>query len=40
MIRAPDKPVLVRANGAVQTLGNSLLVTPLWFWRGQHATNS
>jgi len=34
-----DKPVLVRANGAVQTLGNNLLVTPLWFFRRRHATN-
>jgi hypothetical protein len=34
-----DKPVLIRANGAVQTLGNSLLVTPLWFFRSEHATN-
>ena len=34
-----DKPVLIRANGAVQTLGNSLLVTPLWFFRSEHTTN-
>ena len=34
-----DKPVLVRATGAVQTLGDSLLVTPLWFWRDRHSTN-
>lgn len=34
-----DKPVLVRANGSVQTLGNTLLVLPLWFWRQQIASN-
>jgi hypothetical protein len=34
-----DKPVLVRTSGAVQNLGDSLLVTPLWFWRDRHSTN-
>jgi hypothetical protein len=34
-----DKPVLVRANGARQTLGDTLLVVPLRFWRNENSVN-
>lgn len=34
-----DKPVLIRANGEVQTLGNSLLVVPLWLWHSRKSVN-
>jgi hypothetical protein len=34
-----DKPVLTRANGEQQTLGNTLLVVPLWFWHSKKSVN-
>jgi hypothetical protein len=34
-----DKPVLVRANGARQMLGDTLLVVPLRFWRNENSVN-
>ncbi len=34
-----DKPVLTRANGVRQTLGNSLLVVHLWHWNTKKPTN-
>jgi hypothetical protein len=34
-----DAPVLIRANGVPQMLGDTLLVTPLWFWHAQRGTN-